>query len=57
MRPRTFLVSCSNLRTQDLERPHASLPLAPGFFSILIALFLGLLVIMVVLGAWRQRVR
>ena len=30
------------------------LPLAPGFFSILIALFLGLLVIMVVLGAWRH---
>jgi hypothetical protein len=30
------------------------LPLAPGFFSILIALFVGLLVIMVVLGAWRH---
>lgn len=30
------------------------LPLAPGFFSILIALFVGLLVIMVVLGVWRH---
>ena len=30
------------------------LPLTPGFFSILIALFVGLLVIMIVLGALRH---
>jgi hypothetical protein len=44
---------------QRLERRmHLSqfhyLPLTPGFFSILIALFVGLLVIMIVLGALRH---
>ena len=30
------------------------LPLTPGFFSILVALFVGLLVILVVIGALRH---
>ena len=44
--------------TPHERRMHLSqfhyLPVTPGFFSILIALFVGLLVIMIVLGALRQ---
>jgi uncharacterized membrane protein len=55
----TFRASCSNLNLQDWNGPmHLSqfhyLPLAPGFFSILVALFVVLLVVLIALGALRH---
>src|SRR5262249_55520955 len=57
--PQTFSAACSKLGRSRWNGPmHLSqfhyLPLTPSFFSILVALFIGLLVLMVVIGALRH---